>query len=165
MRYIVTKNKYIFFFISLFIAGVFSQCTIVQHCPNKSAFLSNYDDLISEIDKANSKDSDENWVSRDKEVKSLLDLCYPKYEKELTLSEKIQVIKNTIIYGVHRDLDQLELEQFDLQVEMKKIGEEGRVEIEKIIREELGSNIDAVIDDVIEGINEIGNELKAWLKE
>ena len=99
------------------------------------------------------------------EVKQLLDICYTKYEEELSLRDKISIMKNTVFYGAYRELEDLKLESYDLKSEIENIGSEGKREIERFIKDELEANLESAIDDVLEGINELGEELNSWLKE
>jgi len=142
-----------------------TQCTVVQQCPDKESFLTSFDELIEEINRNEESYTESEWTAKDKEVKQLLDICYAKYEEELTLKDKISIMKNTVVYGAYRELEDLKLESYDLKSEIENIGSEGKREIERFIKDELGPNLESAIDDVIEGINDIGEELKSWLKE
>lgn len=142
-----------------------SQCVVVQKCPDKESFLTSFDKLIEEINRNEESLTESEWKSKDMEVKQLLDICYTKYEEELSLRDKISIMKNTVLYGAYRELEDLKLESYDLKSEIENIGSEGKREIERFIKDELGANLESAIDDVLEGINELGEELKSWLKE
>ncbi len=142
-----------------------SRCTVVQHCPDKDSFLSNYDELIEQINEEEDSYNESDWTAKDTEIKEFLDICYVKYKEELSLKDKIRVMKNTVVYSAYRDIKDLKLESYDLKNEIENIGEDGKREIERFIKDELGPNLESAIDDVIEGINDLGEELKSWLKE
>ena len=88
-----------------------------------------------------------------------------KYKEELSLTDKIEVFKNLMIYEVHRDLSDLNLQSFDLNKEFDELGANGAREIERFVKEELGQSLENTIDDVLENINDLGEELKRWLRE
>jgi len=88
-----------------------------------------------------------------------------KYKAELSLTNKVEVFKNLMIYEVYRDLSDLDLESFDLNSEFEELGANGAREIERFVKEELGQSLENTIDDVLENINELGEELKRWLQE
>jgi hypothetical protein len=143
-----------------------SRCTAIQLCPDKESFIKSLDDAVSSFSDNDSQElSAQDWAEIDEEVKELLDVCYMKHKEELTLTNKIDVIKNLMVYEVHRDISDLNLESFDLNEELEELGANGAREIERFVKEELGETLENTIDDVLNGINDLGEELKRWLKE
>ena len=151
--------------LALVFAIALVQCTVVQQCPDKESFIKSFDDTISSISDKNHELSDRDWIKIDDDVKDLLDVCYMKYKEELSLTDKVEVFKNLMIYEVHRDLSDLNLQSFDLNKEFDELGANGAREIERFVKEELGQSLENTIDDVLENINDLGEELKRWLRE
>ena len=151
--------------LALVFAIALVQCTVVKQCPDKASFIKSFDDTISSISDKNHELSDRDWTEIDDDVKDLLDMCYMKYKEELSLTDKIEVFKNLMIYEVHRDLSDLNLQSFDLNKEFDELGANGAREIERFVKEELGQSLENTIDDVLENINDLGEELKRWLRE
>ena len=54
----------------------------------KSGFLDRFDDLMADIDKVDYGVGDERWQRFDERFTNLVDVCYEKYEPELTPKEK-----------------------------------------------------------------------------
>ena len=54
----------------------------------KSGFLACFDDLMADIDKVDYGAGDERWQRFDERFTHLVDVCYEKYESELTPREK-----------------------------------------------------------------------------
>ena len=88
-----------------------------------------------------------------------------KHKEELSLTNKVEVIKNLMIYEVHRDISDLDLQSFDLNDEFEELGVNGAREIERFVKEELGQTLESTIDEVLENINDLGEELKRWLND
>jgi len=151
--------------LALVFAIAIVQCKVVQQCPDKESFIKSFDDTISSISDKNHELSDEDWAEIEHTVKDLMDVCYMKYKAELSLTNKVEVFKNLMIYEVYRDLSDLDLESFDLNSEFEELGANGAREIERFVKEELGQSLENTIDDVLENINELGEELKRWLQE
>ena len=151
--------------LALVFAIALVQCTVVQQCPDIESFIKSFDDTISSISDKNHELSDRDWIKIDDDVKDLLDVCYMKYKEELRLTDKVEVFKNLMIYEVHRDLSDLNLQSFDLNNEFDELGANGAREIERFVKEELGQSLENTIDDVLENINDLGEELKRWLRE
>jgi len=151
--------------LALVFVMILVQCTVVQQCPDKDSFVQSFDDTISTMGAKNHELSDRDWAAIDDDVKDLLDVCYIKYKEELSLTDKIDVIKNLMIYEVHRDLDDLNLQSFDLHSEFEELGENGAREIERFVKDELGQTLENTIDEVLENVSDLGEELKRWLSE
>lgn len=147
----------------IFLSVTFSQCTLVQQCPDKDSFIKSLDETISSI--SNQELSAHQWTQIDKDITQLLDVCYMKHKEELSLTNKVEVIKNLMIYEVHRDISDLDLQSFDLNDEFEELGTKGAKEIERFVKNELGQTLESTIDDVLKNINELGEELKSWLKD
>ena len=158
------KNGYLLLLISFGLV-IITQCTVVQQCPDKESFIKTFDETISNMGDKRHVLTDQEWRDVDDDVKDLLDVCYMKYKEELSLSDKVDVIKNLMIYEVHRDIDDLDLQSFDLKDEVEALGTNGAREIERFVKEELGETLETTIDDVLKKINEIGEGIKEWLKE
>ena len=158
-------NSYTTLLLSSFLLLFCTQCTVLQHCPDKDSFIESFDNTISSMNDKRHVLTDREWTEIDSDVKRLLDVCYMKYKEELSLSNKVDVIKNLMIYEVHRDLDDLDLQSFVLNDEIEELGTSGARELERYVKEELGQTLETTIDDVLKNINEVGEELKNWLKE
>lgn len=148
-----------------------TSCTVQTHCGSKELFITNYDKFIGDLKTYHESLSESSWESIDAEFKLYVDECYPKYKKSLTTSEKLEFWKNTLSYGLYKgsqdgDLS-LHFENVNLNVsdEFDNISIESKEELERFIKEEFGTDIEEAIDDVVDGIKEIGDEIKSWLKE
>ena len=147
----------------IFFGLAFSHCTHVQPCPDKESFIKSLDETILRISDKNQELSAHEWTEIDEDIAQLLDVCYMKHKEELSLTNKVEVIKNLMIYEVHRDISDLDLQSFDLNDEFEELGANGAREIERFVKEELGQTLESTIDEVLENINDLGEELKRWL--
>ena len=146
-------------------------CTVQTQCGTKESFITNYDKFINDLRQHHDEISDNHWDSVEKEFKLYVDECYPKHKVQMTTSEKLEFWKNTLSYGLYKgsqdgdltlDFDNVDI---DISDELDNISIESKEELERFIKEEFGTDIEDAVDDLVDGIKEIGDEIKSWLKE
>ncbi len=154
--------------LSLVIIGV--SCNTPQvKCPNKKSFLNSFEDFVSDVKEHYRDISINDWESIDKEFELYADQCYEKYEDELSIGEKVDFVKNTLTYAYYKgkvdgDID-IDLSDLHISEDLEDISIESKEELEKFIKEELGQDIEEALDDLMDGMKDISEEIKNWLKE
>lgn len=149
---------------SIFLAG----CGLNTSCVSKDSFISNYEKFSADIKENYEKLSIEDWTSIDEEFTSYVDVCYPKFKSELSLEEKVNFFKNTLSYGYYKGTKDGKIDidlKLDLGDEMEEISIQGKEELEAFIKKEFGDDLESTIDDIVDGIKELGDEIKEWLKD
>lgn len=131
--------------------------------------MDSYDRFVEEI-KAESADyTEQDWQIKSDRLKTFVDECYPRYKELMSNSEKVNFFVNTIRVSFYQgkidgsvDLNFDDFET-DLSEEFNELAESSQQEIEKWIKEELGTTLERVVDEILDGVNKIGNEIKNWL--
>lgn len=148
-----------------------SSCDFNTSCLSKEAFIKSYDRLLVDIESHHKDLKSEDWVSIDEEFTSFTKQCYTKFKTDMSVEERVSFWKNTLKYQAYRsediDFDNLLSEDMKLQLkeDMKELSVQGQKEIENFIQNELAPELENVIDEVVDGIKEIGDQLKELLKE
>ena len=141
---------------------------LASYCTNEESFIQNFEKFVDDIETNYEVFDDRDWDRLDRDFKAYADRCYPKYKEELGLNDKLSFIKNSFRYAYYRnDKDDFDLEidglKLDLESEVNELTENSKDELVNFIREELGPELENIVDDVLKGLEEIGNEIKEWL--
>ncbi len=152
---------------------VISSCSLFfscnSSCLTKDSFVANFDEFVEASTQRHQSDGDK--TNTEKTFDSYTSECYEKFQTEMTNEEKVHFWKQTIRFKSHlydySSLDQLlspELQE-SLERDLETFTREGKEELVKIFRDEIAPDLNNAIDDVVKGIEEIGESLKGWLKE
>ncbi len=156
-------NKILF---TLFSFILISSCDINTHCLNKESFINGYDNFSKDVRDHYKELEKTDWNSIDKEFKSYVEQCYPKYKHELSINQKVKFWKNTIAYSIYRESQdeayELDLD-LDLENEMNEIGAQGKQEIEDFLRKDIKPELEKAVDEVLKEVESFGNKIKEWL--
>lgn len=131
--------------------------------------MANFDEFVNTA--TSTHNSKEDKANAQKVFDSYTSICYEKFQAEMSTNEKIHFWKQTVKYQTDRlgykDLDQIlspELQE-SLERDLETFTKEGKEELVKIFREEVAPELNDAIDEVVKGIEEIGESLKDWLNE
>ncbi len=162
------------FTLSLLVAMtlLFSNCQ-QGPCSNKDKFLDSFDGFVSEVKQKSDELNDDSWVKLDEEFKEFTKVCYPKFKKELNGQEKKEYWANTASYYSEKyDGDILsalgqnssEIGKM-LESELGEAFEELQTELKNIFDEDFKDDLKGAIDEMMEGLGELGEELKKGIDE
>ena len=141
-------------------------CSFNPKCINKESFLKGFDEFSKDIEKHYEELNGKDWIDIDKEFKEYVDICYPKFKKDLTIKEKIGFWKHTLSYGLYRGNKAGEYKldiELDLEQELEEMSQQGREELEQYIRDEIAPELNNVIDEVLKEFDGFGDKLKELL--
>lgn len=164
-----SMNKLFLFFAA---ALVFNACTI-DPCLTKGQFLKGYEMLTDKVAEDYKSISDKEWMENDEKMVQFIDECYKKHESKLTEDEKkdfwIKYFKykfyrhgKNFLKAVETDVKDYSL---DLEEELEDLFDNPEEDLKKILNELYGGDVKEVIDDFVEGINELADKLKEWLEK
>ncbi len=159
------KMRYFLLFFSFFFL---CSCSLDTTCMSKESFLSNFDKFSKDLKENHELLEESDWMSIDQEFTNFVDNCYPKFKSDLSIEEKVSFFKNTLSYGYYKGSKDGSLDidlKLDIEGELRDLSVQGKEELKNFIKKEFGADLETAIDDLIEGIKEIGEELKDWLKD
>ena len=148
----------------LFLVVVLASCN--PKCINKDAFLTGFDTFSEDVKTHYKKLEEKDWTNIDQEFKEYVEVCYPKFKEDLSAVEKVDFWKDVLSYGFYRGDNQGEYQldiDLDLEQEMKELTDQGRVELEQFIRDEIQPDLENAIDNIVNEVESLGNQLKEWL--
>ena len=137
-----------------------------MNCTTEEAFISGYSTFINELEKEHETWTKDQWTNNDVHFKKYTESCYPKFKAEMSVKERIAFWKNTMTYLVYRESSEIQSDielNFDLDKEFEELSIQGRQEIEEFIKNELPSDLNATIDQILEDAESIGESIKEWL--
>jgi len=136
-------------------------------CLTKESFISSYDTFIE----SSIESKENNFETQKERFDAFTSVCYEKFQDEMSNKEKVHFWEQTLKYqsekyGYNNGGDILSPElQKALERDLKSFTSESKEELIKIFKEEIAPELNNTIDDVVKGIEEIGESLKDWLKE
>lgn len=144
---------------------------MARHCPDKNSFLDGYSKFVADLGDHHKELKKSDWADIEQEFKVFADECYPKFKEDLSLSEKLKFWKNTIQYAAYSGQENEDVNlafddvNLDFSSEFGELTTEGKEELERFIKEEMGDDIENLIDDVLGELEKVGDEIKSWLKK
>ena len=153
------------YLISLLLFGLtMTSCDMNFQCSTKESFIENFDRFTKDLEKHHDDLEDSDWTNVDEEFKSYVDNCYQKYKTDMSVKEKIQFWKTTLSYHLYRGkpLEELALEM-DLEKELNELGSQGQKELEEFFKDEIKPELSEAIDEILNEVNNLGEQLKNWL--
>ena len=155
-----------------FLAVVFSNC-MVDECASKKLFVKNFDSFIEEVSENHKEYSEKDWEKKDEKLNKYMDECYEKHEEDLTDKEKKEFWAKTVRYYIKKygfnfqkflDGEDNEItERF--QEELNKLQDFSSEDFQEIFREVFKDDLSDLIDNALEGLEDIGNQLKEELNK
>ena len=128
----------------------FTACDTINPCGNSKAdFLTNYKKLIEEVKETNPAGDSEQWKNYDYRFKQLVEECYPTYQEELSIGEKVEFIAMSSQYYIERYEENVTK---NITVNMDAIGKTLKKEYEKLMLEKG--------DDIEELAKEFGKDIE-----
>lgn len=122
-------------FLSIAIALLMTACAPLT----KQDYMAEFGEFIETVSVKSSEYNTDDWASADAEFDKFLGEWYDKYEPEMTLSDKMQIVAWTTAYNYHKGVGKTgdainELEN-DINEGMKELGK-GIEEIGKSMQED-----------------------------
>jgi len=155
----------------LSILSLFSFCIVACStglCANKKQFLDNFDTFMQTI--RNDEDIDEKQsLTYQDEYKELIENCYKQYREEMTLQERQNFWKESVILYFKTGGKSLDLklgsnndEEFNayVQEELETVIEESGDDFSRILREVVSQNLLPALNDIFKGIENLGKDLQ-----
>lgn len=163
------SSRSILFLVLISFSFVFTESCMDRFCSDLDHFMESFDDFSNDIKEHYESFEIADWKKLDKEYKEYVDKCYPQFKSEMSLEEKVSFLKNAFLYDVYREEsgsapDIESLHTVDLGREVQELGSEAQEELEKFLKDNLGNELEKAVDDILDGLNQIGNEIKDWLK-
>ena len=147
---------------------LFSQCS-VDECYNKKVYLKNLDAFIDEVNEKYKDYDDDDWKKSNEKLKKYIEECY----ESLSDDEKKEIWAKTFKYYFRQY--GLKLKNFlveddneisaKFKEEMEKLRNYSVKDFEKIFREVFKDDLFNLIDSALEGLEEIGRQIKEELRE
>jgi hypothetical protein len=148
-------------------SSLFFSCN--TSCITKDSFVSNFDAFVENTSQKNL--SNTNKSKTKKLFNSYTSECYERFQGEMSNKEKVhfwtQTIKHQTEQNGYSDLDKIlspELQK-SLERDLDTFTKESKEELIKVFRDEVAPELNNAIDDIVKGIEEIGETLKDWLNE
>lgn len=151
---------------------MFTTCQLGP-CSSKRFFIYNHEKIIESVKTRSIDFTEEDWKRKEDKMDQLARDCYPLYKKEMSDEEKKQFWMNYLHFNIKRHGNSFFKElrkdvkswpgamQDDLGVVISDPGPD----LKKLMNEIYGKDIEKSIDDVIKGLEKIGEQIKEWLKE
>lgn len=137
----------------------FTACDTLTPCGNsKEDFLTNYKNLIEEVQETNPASDSEKWKNYDYRFKQLVEECYPTYQEDLSLVEKVEFIAMSSQYYVERYEEDVTK---SITVNMDAVGKTLKKEYDKLMAEK-GDDIEELAEEFGEDVEKMA---KKWSKK
>lgn len=156
-------------FISLFIIS----CSNAP-CATKGQFLNSFSSFVEDAKKSADTDTKEQRLVLEDEYKDMVNNCYKKHRASLTLKERQDFWKNSVIFyfsGGRKSLD-FEIgtqnnEDFNnyVQEELESVINDSGDDFERIIQEVITENVMPALNDIFKGIENLGKDLQKAIKQ
>lgn len=124
---------------------------------------------MKDFEKNNDNYNASDWESKDKKVQNFVNNCYKELSSDMTSDEKVQFWTKYVKYMLVRHTKsafkaiEIEDESSDVDIfdEISISIEEA--DLEKLLKEMYGDDLENAVDDVLKEINKWGDQLKNWL--
>jgi len=150
-----------------FFALIFASCSSGP-CANKKQFLNSFGTFVEDVKKDKDMDDAQALAYQD-EYKGMIEDCYKKFRADMTLEERQDFWKESVIFyfksggktidlklGSENDEELNEYVQDELEAVIKESGDD----FEKIIQEVITENVLPALNDIFKGIENLGKELQ-----
>ena len=161
--------RYIIAIVLLLTLVIGPQSCKIDACFNKTYFMSTYNNFMSDLQKNHKKFSEADWDSKDDKVNSFVNDCYPELEASMTGEEKINFWTKYVKYMILRHgsgaLKEIEKEDklSTVAIYDEIIDSVEDADLEAMLKDMYGDDIEKAVDDVLKEINKWGDQLKEWL--
>ncbi len=147
-----------------------SSCQLVGPCVNKEAFLESLEDHVETAEDNREDWKDEDWKTHNDELEKMMDTCLEKFEGDFTSEEKKEMLGLSAKYIVLKEGDKFEkifkdLENIDWEKHADDIISIAGDELKTVLKDFVDHDLDDIIEDVSEGIEDLGQELREVLEE
>lgn len=161
MRYVV---------IALFLTFAVQSCKI-EPCLTKSYFTGSYKNFIKSILKERKNYTEADWQSKEEKMRGFVNDCYQAHKSEMSIEDKTNFWTGYIefMFARHKAsiIKKIQEEDANSSVEIfKELSESVKdLDLEKMVRETYGKDIEDAIDNVLKEVDKWGAELKKWLNK
>ena len=125
---------------------------------------------MKDLEKNHEKYSESDWESKDSKIEQFVNECYPELKMSLTGEEKMnfwtKYVKYMIIRHGSKALKEIEIadKSSDVDIYDEIIESVEDADLELMLKEMYGEDIEEAVDEVLNQINNWGDKLKDWLK-
>ena len=154
----------------IFIMLLFIIACQQDNCSTKNQSLESFDQFLDEAEKNKDDKNDELRLQFEDRYKDLINTCYKKHRENLSLEERQDFWKKSVIYYFNRGGElsmELEIgsendEAFNeyLQSELEQVIEDSGENFEKIIQNVIQENLLPGLNEIFKGIENLGKELQ-----
>jgi len=153
----------------LCITLAFGACT-KERCSSKKQFLDEFELFISNAEKINQSATDEEKLVQEDEYKDMINFCYKKLRGKLTLKERQDFWKQSVIYYLEngRQLS-MELiigsendEAFNayIQYELEQVIKDSGNDFERVLQDVIQEKLMPSLNEIFKGIEDLGKNLQ-----
>ncbi|MBT8233274.1 MAG: hypothetical protein HKO66_01050 [Saprospiraceae bacterium] len=164
--------KFSTFILALLSLSIIISCS-PDPCYTKEQFLDTYNEFVKEVENKKEDISDEEQLAYEKRFESIVESCYKKYRSSLTLKERQDFWKSAVKYYIAKEGEDLTLSistkddpfQEYVKEEIKDVIKDSSTTILGKLENMLSDSLPNVIDKLVEGFEEFGEDLKDVLEE
>ncbi len=157
----------------LFFICIFSSSCKQEPCSTKEAFLNHFESLTSDYDVEPTPVDENTRLDYNNRYRSIVNDCYKKYKLEMSLVEKQDFWKKSIVFYADRvdknsltlKLDNNSVDPFNAYIseEMKEVVMESGTAFVNSLKKAIQDELPNLIDSVKNEIDKLGDELKKML--
>ena len=162
--------KHIFLGVLTFVMLLSVQSCNIDACINKSYFVATYNNFMKDLEKNHENYTEADWKSKDSKIEQFVNDCYPELKMSLTGEEKTNFWTKYVKYIIirHGSGALTEIERADqastIDIYDEIIESVDEVDLQNMLKEMYGEDIEEAVDEVLNQINNWGEKLKNWLK-
>jgi DNA-binding ferritin-like protein (Dps family) len=125
---------------------------------------------MKDLEKNHENYTEADWKSKDSKIEQFVNDCYPELKMSLTGEEKMNFWTKYVKYMIirHGSGALKEIERADqastVDIYDEIIESVDEVDLQNMLKEMYGEDIEEAVDEVLNQINNWGEKLKNWLK-
>lgn len=143
----------------------------IEPCLTKSYFTGSYKNFIKSVLKERKNYSEADWKSKEEKMRGFVNDCYQAHKAEMSLEDKTNFWTGYIefMFSRHKAAIISKIQEEDSKSDVNIFDEISDsvkdLDLEKMVRETYGKDIEDAIDGVLKEVDKWGNELKKWLNK
>ena len=141
-----------------------------ENCATKKQFLDSFDTFITEAEKNSENGTDVERLEYEDQFKEIINTCYKKHRDNLSLDERQEVWKKTVVYYFNRGGEiSMDLkigsendEDFNdfIQTELEQVMEESGDAFNEFMKEVVEKNLFPALNEMFKGLEDLGKGLQ-----
>lgn len=143
----------------------------IEPCLTKSYFTGSYKNFIKSVLNERKNFTEDDWKSKEEKMRGFVNDCYQAHKSEMTAEDKTNFWTGYIEFMFSRHkasiINKIKEEdtKSDVEIFNEISGSVKDLDLEKMVRETYGKDIEDAIDGVLKEVDKWGNELKKWLNK